>query len=50
MTDKAFKNIVFTQKSASLERGSPFCRKIFNERLPHMSAPPFSQKRCSFEN
>lgn len=40
MTDKVFNKIVFTQKSAyawksaSSKRGSPFCRKIFNERLP----------------
>ena len=32
-----------------LERAPPFRREIFNERLPRMSAPLFSQKRRSFE-
>ena len=40
---------VFTRKSASFESASPFSREIFNECLPRMSAPLFSQKGGSFE-
>ena len=39
----------YARKSASLELAPPFWRKIFNERLPRMSAPLFSQKGRSLE-
>ena len=39
----------YARKSAFLELAPPFWREIFNEHLPRMSAPLFSQKRRSFE-
>ena len=39
----------YARKSASLELAPPFWLEIFNERLPRISAPLFSQKRRSFE-
>ena len=48
-------NAAFTRKStydrisAYFESALPFWREIFNERLPRMSAPLFSEKGLSFD-
>ena len=49
VTEKSFKNMVFTRKSVSLKLESPICREIFNKRIPRMSATFFSlETGCLF--
>ena len=40
----------YARKRASLKLAPPIWRKIFNERLPRMSAPLFSQKDSHLKN
>ena len=39
----------YARKSTSLELEAPFWHEIFNDCLPRMSVPLFSQKGHSFE-
>ena len=49
MTTVFSRKSAYARKSASLKLAPPFWREIFNERLPRMSAPLFSQKGRSLE-